>query len=166
MSLHFLGSTVEVRKETSSVRSPYPKTHHRLTARRDSNMMKKRALRIVTRRTILSILLATFGGVVYASDADYFNELLACDESYFSTLGDCRYDPNYPNNPDESMCRFRSGDSYTNCINNIFSSMSYELDFCTNARAARNNCVNTYQLEGDYDAYLTCRSASGVDQCE
>jgi len=128
--------------------------------------MKKKIHRVVTRLVVLSILLTALSTPVgHTNDFNYFNGLFACDSNYYSALGNCRAESNYPNNPDEGDCRWQAGSAYGSCVSGL-ASPSYELDFCDNARAARDNCVNTYLLDGDYDAYYTCRNASGIDQCE
>jgi hypothetical protein len=128
--------------------------------------MKKQSLRMVTRLTLFIALIAAFSAVLaHADDEEYFNGLFACDNNYFSALNDCRASPGYPNDPNESDCRWQAGDAYSNCSSGL-PSPSYEMDFCDNARAARDNCVNTYQLDGDYDTFYTCWLASGISQCE
>ena len=101
-------------------------------------------------------------------DSDYFDAVYACDANYYGTLNDCRSDPFYPFDPDESQCRFNAGDSYTGCLSGI-QGPTYDIDFCAMARAARDNCNSQYGPEGntpDPNAWGTCRSASGVDRCE
>ncbi|HEY6216843.1 MAG TPA: hypothetical protein VIW74_09250 [Pyrinomonadaceae bacterium] len=128
--------------------------------------MKKRIPKAASRYLILFALAVAFSVVVaHASDETYFNALFACDSNYFSALDDCRATPGFPNNPDEPQCRYNAGDAYVSCLSGI-GTPSYELDFCANARAARDNCVNTYLLDNDWDTYYSCWNASGVSQCE
>lgn len=127
--------------------------------------MKRRSFRITSRLAALCVLLACFS---IQARASYFDQFYACDNSYFGTLGDCRSNFSYPYNPTESQCRYNSGDSWLSCINGIQEPMP-QLDFCDQARAARDNCNLQYggasELQ-DWDTYMQCRTASGIDQCE
>lgn len=131
--------------------------------------MKVRHLKLASRLVLLSILLTalcTF--VVQADDITYFNGLLACDGNYTTELNDCRDDPNYPNDPDESTCRYQAGSEYSDCVFGL-DEPSYEPDFCDAARAARDNCLLHYGPGGitpHMTTYMECWAASGVDQCE
>jgi len=128
--------------------------------------MKRQLHRTITRLAAACVLIITLNVfTVHADDPQYFTSLYACDNDYYSSLGFCQSSPNYPVSPDEPECRYQAYSSYWSCTN-MLPSPSYELDFCDNARAARDNCVNTYLLDGDYDTYYTCRAASGIDQCE
>ena len=128
--------------------------------------MKKRIPKVATRYLILFALAVVCSVVVaHASDETYFNGLIACDTNYFTALSDCRATPGYPFNPDESQCRYEAGNAYLGCLSGI-GNPSYELNFCAGARAARDNCVNTYLLDNDWDTYVSCWNASGVSQCE
>jgi len=107
--------------------------------------------------------------VVYAwTDYDYFNAVYNCDGNYFGTLYDCRNLPFYPWDPDEGDCRYAAGNNFVECLNAI-PSPAYELDFCAAARAANDNCILTYGPDSgntDLGAMMSCRSASGIDQCQ
>ena len=128
--------------------------------------MKKQLLRVTTRLVTLSVLLAAMGSEVGRAYTSYFDDLYACDTSYFSTLGDCRSNPSYPNGPTESQCRFNAGDSYTNCISSISSPMPLS-NFCAQARMAVDSCAGLYAGEPqDPEAYSACRTATGIDQCQ
>ena len=127
--------------------------------------MKKSSFRITGRLATLCVVLACFS---VSARASYFDDFYACDTTYFSTLGDCRDTPGYPFSPDEGQCRFNSGDAWMTCINGIQEPMP-QLDFCDQARAARDNCNLQYgggSSEPDWDTYMQCRAASGIDQCE
>lgn len=128
--------------------------------------MKVRIPKVVTRCLILFAVAAVFSAVVvHASDESYFNALWACDGDYYNELNNCRANPGYPNSPDEPECRYDAGSAYVACLSGI-GYPSYELNFCDGARAARDNCVNTYLLDNDWDTYWSCWNASGVSQCE
>lgn len=107
--------------------------------------------------------------MVYAwTDYDYFNAVYNCDGNYFGTLYDCRNLPFYPWDPDEGDCRYAAGNNFVECLNAI-PSPAYELDFCAAARAANDNCILTYGPDSgntDLGAMMSCRSASGIDQCQ
>jgi len=141
--------------------------------------MKQKYCVWVTRAAAGSIMacLALLGALLYSpkvrvvyawTDYDYFNAAYACDGDYFGTLGDCRANPSYPYNPDESQCRYNAGSSYVDCLSAI-PSPSYEPDFCAMARAANDNCILQYGPDSgntDLGAMMSCRSASGIDQCQ
>jgi len=142
-----------------------------------AHTMNNRLLRASVRLVVFCAFIATISlnrgdFVAYSTtswdDSDYFDAVYACDGNYYGTLSDCRSNPSYPFNPDESQCRFNAGSSYYDCVSGI-PSPTYELDFCAMARAARDNCNSQYGPEGntpDPSAWGSCRSASGVDQCE
>lgn len=126
----------------------------------------KRFIRTTTRLAALFTLVMCVGSV--NAYAGYFDDFYACDDTYYNTLDDCRSDPSYPFNPDESQCRYNAGDSYSDCLDAI-PEPGYEPDFCAQARAARDYCVSQYGPEGadpDFDAFSECWAASGIDQCE
>jgi hypothetical protein len=128
--------------------------------------MNRQILKLVSRYLVLVGLIFVFSSAVTrAGDFDYFWGLWNCDGSYGAALGDCRGQPNYPVDATETGCRYQAGSAYADCISEL-PYPSYELDFCDNARAARDNCVNTYLLDNDWDTYVTCWNASGVSQCE
>ena len=136
--------------------------------------MQKQSLRVAARLVVLCALLSAVvigNSVVHSvawGDADYFNALYSCDDNYHGTLGDCRANPSYPTNPDESQCRYNAGSSYFDCVNDI-PGPAFEMDFCANARAARDNCIAQYGpggVEEDFGAQAECINASGIGQCE
>ncbi|HEX8283962.1 MAG TPA: hypothetical protein VF588_11435 [Pyrinomonadaceae bacterium] len=127
--------------------------------------MQKLSLGVAVRLTAIFVILACSAAPARAS---YFDDFYACDNSYFGTLGDCRSNIFYPYDPTESQCRYNSGSSWMDCLNGIQEPMP-QLDFCAQARAARDNCNLQYgggSEEPDWDTYMQCRTASGIDQCE
>jgi hypothetical protein len=127
--------------------------------------MKNRPLGTAARLIALFIVFACSS---IPARAGYFDDVYACDDNYYGTLGDCRSNIFYPYDPTESQCRYNSGDSYVSCLNAISTPMP-QLDFCAAARAARDNCNAQYPpSEGleNWSAYSACRDASGIDQCE
>lgn len=131
--------------------------------------MKNPLVRLTARLMILSALLATFGATAgKARYLSYFESVFACDDNYTNTLGTCRSNIGYPYDPTESECRYEAGSSYSTCLNTIEEPMP-QMNFCSQARAARDNCVNTYGPSSyldDWDAYTSCIAASGINQCE
>jgi hypothetical protein len=137
--------------------------------------MNRHSLRVATRLVVLCTLVLTFSFVrdsvahsVAWDDTGYFNALYACDGNCHGTLDDCRANPSYPTNPDENQCRYNAGSSYFDCVSGI-PAPSFEMDFCANARAARDNCNWQYGPEGanpDFGAHAECVNASGISQCE
>ncbi len=125
--------------------------------------MQKRPLRAAAR---LATVLAVLACSVVPARAGYFDDFYACDATYFNTLGDCRNQPTYPTNPDEGQCRFNSGDAYVTCLDSIIWGPMPQLDFCDQARAARDNCYFNYQLDGDFDTWSVCWNATGISSCE
>lgn len=127
--------------------------------------MSRRFFRVTAHLGAFCILLACFSVPARAS---YFDQVYACDDNYYGTLGDCRSNLSYPFDPTESQCRYNAGDSYVTCLNAISEPMP-ELDFCAQARAARDNCNAQYGPNSDlndWDAYSACIDASGIWQCE
>jgi len=127
--------------------------------------MLRRLLRITTQLAVTGTLVACF---CIPARASYFDQVYACDDSYFGTLGDCRSNIFYPYDPTESQCRYNAGSSYVDCLNAIEEPMP-ELDFCAQARAANDNCILQYGPDSgneDFDALMECRNASGIDQCQ
>ena len=104
---------------------------------------------------------------VVPARAGYFDDVYACDDTYYGTLSDCRSGSGYPYSPTESQCRYNAGDSYVSCLNSIFTPMP-QMDFCTEARQARDNCNAQYSGSGleYWSAYSACIDASGINQCE
>jgi hypothetical protein len=132
----------------------------------EDNPIMKRRLRIMARLVALVTLVTCVGSVT--ARAGYFDDFYACDDGYYDTLGDCRSNPSYPYDPDESQCRYNSASSFSDCLNAI-PEPTYEPDFCAQARAARDYCTSQYGTEGadpDFDAFSECWAASGIDQCE
>ena len=108
--------------------------------------------------------------VVYAwTDADYFQAVYDCDDYHYDVpLNDCRNLPFYPWDPDEGDCRYAAGNSFLECLNGI-PSPAYEPDFCAAARAANDLCLINYGPDSgntDLGAMMSCRTASGIDQCQ
>ncbi|HMG73056.1 MAG TPA: hypothetical protein VK582_06100 [Pyrinomonadaceae bacterium] len=128
--------------------------------------MIKRLFLITTRLATISILVVCFFSV--PARASYFDDVYACDGNYWGSLYGCRDNPFYPYNPTEGDCRYGAGNSYLGCLNAI-PTPSIEPDFCDNARALLDSCINQYSQEcgnGDLSAYMDCRNASGIDHCQ
>ena len=52
---------------------------------------------------------------------------------------------------------------YQGCNNNT---TAPQMDFCTSARIAADNCVNQYSGLDYTEANMACRAASGIDSCQ
>jgi hypothetical protein len=64
--------------------------------------MKKQPLGVAARLIALLVVLACSG---VPARAGYFDDVYACDDTYYVTLDDCRSGPGYPYTPTESQCR-------------------------------------------------------------
>ena len=139
--------------------------------------MKKQFVRIVCGLVACGLLLVfsfvagnTTAYSAVWDDSDFFQAQADCDNnSYNTTLENCRNTPGYPSNPTESDCRAQAALSFGDCLDGI-PSPTYSLDFCSMARARRDACANIYgsnaQPTPDWPAYGECYDASGVSQCE
>ena len=127
--------------------------------------MLRRLFRLTTQLAATGILVACFS---IPARAEYYEEIFSCNSSYFDTLFDCRSNPLYPSNPDENQCRYNSGSAYVDCLNAV-QDVRPEYDFCTDARQANDDCISLYGPNSgneDLGALMTCRSASGIDECQ
>ena len=104
---------------------------------------------------------------------DYSNAWFGCWETAWDASDLCL---SYPAGPDRDSCESTVQSNKVSCLssgNTVFdscaSTVNYDfaaMDFCTNARAVADSCINQFQGLDNTEARMECLAASKIDLCQ
>ena len=135
-------------------------------------MLKSDALKLRRKIFLLAVLIGCVALVSptklerrVLADNNFFPTMDYCDVIYWGQFYHCRN--NYPYEP----CPIQEYGVYTECLSYRDGPPLAQLDFCDNARAARDTCNLQYGPNSGNDpytddVYYVCLEASGIGYCE
>ena len=104
---------------------------------------------------------------------DYSTDWFGCWETSWDESAQCQ---SLPPGPQRDSCLSSAQSAKVSCLsssNSMFDScagaVNYDfaaMDFCTNARYVADSCANQFQGVDNWEAYMQCRAASKIDQCQ